>query len=206
MAADETDDRDETDAVSNGDSIWTAAAGAFTDWRDGKDNDGLNRLVRLLTPVLWQIVRAYGLTRQEAEDAVQSTWLAVLAGAESIDEPQAVCGWITVVARRTAWRVKRSHRPDNSPELAIADDHLAPQPDPAAEVILTDSNKRLWRCVEQLSPLCRRLLRVIAFDERPTYATLSDELHIPIGTIGPTRGRCLEKLRRLLGGEPSWRD
>lgn len=206
MTADVTDEPGGAQAIRSDNSIWTVAAGAFADWRDSNDSNGLDQLVRLLTPVLWQIVRAYGLTRHEADDVVQTTWLAVLSGAGSVNEPRAVGRWITTIARREAWRTVRSRRQDDPLELSTVDSHLSPEPDPAVEVVLTDSNRWLWSCVAQLSERCRRLLRVIAFGERSSYAKLSDEMRIPVGAIGPTRGRCLDKLGRLVAGKPSWRD
>ena len=58
---------------------------------------------------------------------------------------------------------------------------------------------RLWRAVAQLNDRCQRLLRVVAFEERPDYAGLAADLQMPVGSIGPTRQRCLGKLRALLG-------
>ena len=62
----------------------------------------------------------------------------------------------------------------------------------------------LWRHVGQLSERCRRLLRVIAFDDRPDYAALTVQLGMPVGGIGPTRRRCLDKLRARLAADPEW--
>jgi RNA polymerase sigma factor (sigma-70 family) len=187
-------------------AIWDAAAQAFADWRDHGDQDALNRLVRLLTPVLWQVVRAYGVSRPEAEDIVQSTWLAVMGKADTVREPHAVGRWITTVARREAWRVSRHGWRERPADLSAVDDEIDPAPDPAVQVALHSSVAGLWRHVAELPERCRRLLRVIAFAERPDYATLSIEMDMPVGAIGPTRGRCLEKLRRSLDGDPEWSD
>jgi DNA-directed RNA polymerase specialized sigma24 family protein len=65
-------------------------------------------------------------------------------------------------------------------------------------VLADDDSERLWQRVQELSPRCQRLLRIIAFDDRPDYAGIADELGMPIGSIGPTRGRCLAKLKALL--------
>jgi RNA polymerase sigma factor (sigma-70 family) len=192
--------------LAGGDGIWDAAAQAFAEWRDNGDNEALNRLVRLLTPVLWQIVRAYGVSRPEAEDIVQSTWLAVMGKADSVREPHAVGRWITTVARREAWRVSRRGRRERPSDLSVVDAEFELAPDPAVEVVLHSSLAQLWRHVAELPERCRRLLRVIAFAERPDYATLSAEMDMPVGAIGPTRGRCLDKLRRSLDGDPEWSD
>ena len=62
----------------------------------------------------------------------------------------------------------------------------------------------LWTHVQDLSERCRRLLAVIAFADRPDYAAIAEALGMPVGSIGPTRGRCLAKLRAALEADPTW--
>ncbi|MDN5860048.1 MAG: hypothetical protein L0H84_15640 [Pseudonocardia sp.] len=71
---------------------------------------------------------------------------------------------------------------------------------------MLDDERRevLWRAVGRLSERCRTLLRVVACGERPDYATLASALDMRVGSIGPTRGRCLAKLRKLLTDDPRW--
>jgi DNA-directed RNA polymerase specialized sigma24 family protein len=78
---------------------WQLAAALFLRWRDG-DARAMDELVRLMTPLLWHVVRAYGLDRALAEDVVQTTWLTLVRRHESIAEPHAVTGWLTMVDRR----------------------------------------------------------------------------------------------------------
>ena len=77
---------------------------------------------------------------------------------------------------------------------------------PAPEVaVFADRSARIvWRHVNRLSERCRHLLRVIAFEDRPDYASLTVQLGMPVGGIGPTRRRCLDKLRALLRADPEW--
>jgi DNA-directed RNA polymerase specialized sigma24 family protein len=72
------------------------------------------------------------------------------------------------------------------------------EPGSEEQVIIDDQRRTLWRAISQLSGRCRELLRIIAFAPRPDYAAVAAELGMPIGSIGPTRGRCLAKLRGLL--------
>jgi RNA polymerase sigma factor (sigma-70 family) len=183
--------------------LWESAAGEFAGWRGG-DPGALERLVRLLTPMLWQLVRAYGLSREAAEDVVQTTWLALVRRGGSVREPDAVLGWLAMTARREAWRVaKLSGRVDTVDVQTL--DRAAPAGiGPEAHVLADHTSRRLWHHVAALSERCRRLLRVIAFEDRPDYATLSGELGMAVGSIGPTRGRCLDKLRGLLADDPEW--
>ena len=67
-------------------------------------------------------------------------------------------------------------------------------------IIIEDQHRRLWAAFRQLSPRCQELLRIVAFVPRPDYATVAAELGMQIGSIGPTRGRCLAKLRAVLDG------
>lgn len=178
-------------------ALWQVAAEHFVRYRDG-DPRGLDELVRLLTPVLWHVVRAYGLERDRAEDVIQTTWLTFVRRHTSIEKPQAVSSWIIVSARREAWRAGRV----NDPATPVEDEVLArkaPESESAEfRAVLNDAQRRLWLAVDGLSERCRRLLRVIAFDDRPDYAGLAKELAMPVGSIGPTRGRCLNKLRETL--------
>lgn len=176
---------------------WSASAAAFVAWRDGQA-DALEELVRLLSPVLWQVVRATGLDRESAEDVVQSTWLALVRSAESISSPQAVAGWLCTTARREAWRASKRGRqesPTDETALAVA---LPDVESPEFAVVLDDEKKLLVRCLKRLNERCQTLLRIVAAGPRPDYAEISSALGMPIGSIGPTRARCLEKLRAEL--------
>ncbi|MFY1669565.1 RNA polymerase sigma factor [Plantactinospora sp. WMMB334] len=187
--------------VEAGTAAWDAAARHFAAWRGG-DRTGLDRLVRLMTPTLWHLARAHSLDRRAAEDAVQATWLALVRNAESVRDPQAIWRWTTTTVRREAWRLARTHRQEDMAEPSTLDELVASVPGPEAQVLADDAVRSLWQQVARLPERCRRLLRAIAFDNRPDYATLSTELAIPVGSIGPTRSRCLEKLRRALGEDP----
>lgn len=181
---------------------WGAAAAAFTRWRDG-DDQGLEDLVRLLSPVLWQVVRATGLDRERAEDVVQTTWIALVDHADAIASPQAISAWLCTSARREAWRAGRQanrERPVDDQVLAYGlPDHDSPE----EQVILEDEAEALRRALGQLPERCQKLLRIVAAGPRPNYTEVAETLGMPVGSIGPTRGRCLEKLRHeltLVGG------
>ncbi len=112
--------------------------------------------------------------------------------------------WLLVTVRRDAARTAAAARStvcDPEPLLALSAD---PAPGPAAVVVDDDRARRLWSAVGRLSERCQRLLRVVAFSDRPDYASLSVDLGMPMGSIGPTRGRCLKKLREHMGEESQW--
>jgi len=184
-------------------TLATRAAVMFREYRAGEDAK-LGDLVTLVTPILWHTARAQRLDRELAEDVVQSTWLALLRSAESVADPQAILQWLIVSTRREAWRVlKKADRVE--PRDVEADDLVGPAHDLPEEVVLrSDTDSRLWQHIAQLSERCQALLRVIAFADRPDYAAVAESLGMPIGSIGPTRGRCLAKLREQLSEDPKW--
>lgn len=179
---------------------WEQAGALFADWRVGRAR-AMDELVRLMTPTLWHVVRAYGLDAALAEDVVQTTWLTLVRRHETIADPRAVSGWLTTTARREAWRVGRVQRRAGVTETEELEPHLPTQESAEASATRSDEATRLWEAVARLAERCRRLLRVIAFDDRPDYARIAKELSMPVGSIGPTRQRCLGKLRTLLGEE-----
>ncbi|MBO9523825.1 MAG: sigma-70 family RNA polymerase sigma factor [Nocardioidaceae bacterium] len=179
---------------------WSAPAAAFVAWREG-DEQALEELVRTLSPVLWQVARAAGLDRSSAEDVVQTTWLALVRSAASIDSPQSVAGWLCTTARREAWRVGKKARRETATDDEVLSPALPPADGPENDVVLADDRELLLRCLERLNERCRALLRIVAAGPRPDYAEVSRTLGMPVGSIGPTRGRCLEKLRQELALE-----
>lgn len=198
MAASDVAGRSEASETS----LWVKAAECFSRWRDG-DSSALDELVTLMTPVLWHTVRAYGLSQMAAEDAVQNTWLALVRNGHQVAEAAAIGGWLLTTARRTAWRARSS----DARTLAVEDTQLAaglPSAQAAEASALEQlATSVLWEHVQTLDERCQRLLRIVAFDDRPDYAGLAKDLNMPIGSIGPTRRRCLDKLRTSLekGGQ-----
>ncbi len=183
-----------------GEPAWALAARCFAGYLDG-DRSALDEMVRALSPALWQVVRSYGLDRNTAEDVVQTTWLILLRSAESVKDAQAVWRWLTTTARREAWRLARQGGRTQPTEDLVLERALPTARSPELTVVDEDGDVRLWRHVSKLDQRCQRLLRVVAFDDRPDYATLSVRLGMPVGSIGPTRSRCLAKLRTLMTSE-----
>lgn len=185
------------DPTDDGAARWRRAAAFFGAWRDG-DSRAMDDLVRLMTPVLWHVVRAYGLERTLAEDIVQTTWLQLVRGHASVADPRAVSAWLTTTARREAWKVGKAHGRVDTTDADDLDTLLPAQASAEDHAATGDESRRLWSAVRTLDERCQRLLRVIAFDDRPDYATIAADLAMPVGSIGPTRKRCLTKLRALL--------
>jgi DNA-directed RNA polymerase specialized sigma24 family protein len=128
----------------------------------------------------------------------------LVRSADSINEPQAILQWLIVSARREAWRVvKRGDRVE--PKDFEPDEFVTPAEEVPEDLVLrSDGEGRLWQHISLLNERCQALLRVIAFADRPDYAAVADALGMPVGSIGPTRGRCLAKLRQQLANDPGW--
>ena len=153
---------------------WERAAALFVRWREGESR-AMDELVRLMTPPLWHIVRAYGLDAALAQDVVQTTWLTLVRRHESILDPQAVSGWLTMCARREAWRVSKLHRRADPTDVETLEPRL-PVHESAEETAATDDeSRRLWIAVATLNERCQRLLRIVAFEDRPDYARIAED-------------------------------
>jgi RNA polymerase sigma factor (sigma-70 family) len=186
------------------DSLATRAGRLFSQYRAG-DEAQMAELVKILTPILWHTARASRLDTAAAEDVLQTVWLTLVRKADTIAEPLAVLQWLVVSTKREAWRVARSQaraRPDDLEAVGALQSESTESVEDA--VLRATSDHRLWQHVEGLPERCRALLRVIAFADRPDYAELAQALGMPQGSIGPTRGRCLAKLRLALAQDPTW--
>ncbi len=164
--------------------------------------DALGQIVNELSPLLWQVARSAGLSQGDAEDVLQTVWMRLVTHLDSINDAGALTGWLVTTTKREAWRVRAAGR-----KLLPADqDVFADLPDkgPGSEeqVIFEDQRRELWAAIGMLSRRCQELLRIMAFAPRPDYATVAAALGMRVGSIGPTRGRCLAKLRALLAGGP----
>ncbi len=171
--------------------------------RDG-DRESLRELVHELNPVLWRVARGQGLTAEDAADVVQTTWLELLRRLHEIRTPRAVTAWLITATRREAWhRQQRARRdvPDPEAVLTAAAD---PGPPPDQRLLEDERDRVLWRHYARLSERCRDLLGIVAQMSRPDYAAIADAYGMPHGSIGPTRGRCLTKLREMLLADPAW--
>ena len=175
-------------------------AGLLNEAKGGSE-EALGQITAELSPMLWHVARAAGLGTDDAADVVQTVWERLLSHLDDIRVPQALVGWLVVTTRHEAWRVRssgRRQRPADQEWLTAIPDHAAGTEE---QVVLDEQRRALWRAVGRLSAQCQELLRIVAFIPRPDYQSVSAALGMPVGSIGPTRGRCLEKIRVLLADE-----
>lgn len=191
------------DATPVPETLATKAGALFEQFRDG-DEAKMADLVTLLTPILWHTARAQRLDAHSAEDVVQSAWLALVRSSSSITSPIAVLHWMIVTVRREAWRTASRQSKLGAMEGEELEARPSGDASPDELVLRSADASALWHQVAQLPARCQQLLRVIAFADRPDYSAVAEALGMPVGSIGPTRGRCLAKLRALLSTDPAW--
>jgi RNA polymerase sigma factor (sigma-70 family) len=171
--------------------------------RDG-DRDSLRELVRELNPVLWRVARGQGLTAEDAADVVQTSWLELLRRLHDIRTPRAVTAWLITTTRREAWHRQQRGRRDVPDEPGVLEAVADPGPPPDQRLLTDERDRVLWGHFARLSQRCRELLGIVAQVSRPDYSAIAEALGMPHGSIGPTRGRCLTKLREMLLADPAW--
>ena len=154
-------------------------------------------LVERYAPLIWSICRHYRLDRSDAEDVAQSIWLQFVNHLGAIRDPAAVPGWLTTVTRRECGRVVRAAR---GPQAAgqLADENLPDKQTRTAEqeLLAAERHAVLRDAFTCLSPSRQQLMAMLIEDPPVPYTEISARLGIPISSIGPTRGRCLDQLRR----------
>jgi RNA polymerase sigma factor (sigma-70 family) len=161
------------------------------------DEDAWRVLVTRFSPRLLRLARAHGLSGQEAEDAVQDTWMRLLRHIDAVREPRALGGWLATTARRESLRVReRAQRERPTDEDLQADVAIAGEYERALGA--AERRAAVADALDALPPRHRRLIRALFTDAEPSYHDIAAELGMPIGSIGPIRGRCLVQLRRNL--------
>jgi RNA polymerase sigma factor (sigma-70 family) len=157
-----------------------------------------NALVERFSPLIWSICRKYRLSDADAEDVGQTVWLQLLDQLAKIRDPAALPGWLVTVTRRECLRVTGGGRPNRPAAWCTADvEIIADEQAPAAdqELLAAERNAALLEAFAALPPSGRQLIALLLQDPPVSYADISARLGIPVGSIGPTRRRCVDKLR-----------
>lgn len=175
--------------------VQAAAAGDAQAWA---------HLVDRFTGLVWSICRAHRLSDDDAADAVQLTWLRLLENLDRIRDPQRLAGWLATTCRRECLALLRRSRSS----VAVEDqrmDQLLGGSEPADQPALTaDQYAALWQAFHRLSEWCQRVLRALIVDAEegpPSYRLVAVQLQTSVGSLGPTRARCLGQLRKLLDSD-----
>lgn len=165
------------------------------------DAEAWNAITDRFTNLLWSVARSFRLSQDDAADVVQNTWLRLLENLDRIHQPEALPGWLATTARREALAVLRRRGRD----VLVRDEDLGdgvvdPQATALDAALLEDERDvHLWSCFVRLSERCQQLLRVLMAVDRPAYVEVAAAFDMPVGSIGPTRMRCLTRLRAFVG-------
>lgn len=171
------------------DLIWACRAGEAHAWE---------RLLDKYERLVFSIPLNYGLTPEDAADVTQITFTILLQSLATLSEEVRLAPWLSIVARRHTWRLLARHRREaiNPSEDIAGNEAFGGAVDHTKHLELIDW---LNRGLNLLEERCRKLLLALYFDsEQPSYAQVAERLNMPVGSVGPTRARCLEQMKRHL--------
>ena len=162
------------------------------------DNQAWDALVERYAPLIWSICRRYRLANADAEDVNQSVWLTLVDQLAALREPAALPGWLATTTQRECGRVLRAARKPQTGWYVLDAEDIADEQAVTAEEELLPAERQaaLREAFTYLPPSCQQLIAMLIQDPPVPYVQISAELGIPVGSIGPSRGRCLAKLRR----------
>ena len=182
---------EESFAVDAGLLVRLAAAGDKSAWE---------RLVDQYSRLIWAMTRDFRLAEVDAADVVQATWLRLLEHIDRIEYPERIASWLATTARHECLRHLAA-----SKRVTLIEDHdaafgatAAHVPDVDERLLAEERAEAVRAAVATLPDQSQQLLNLLMADPPVPYVEISDQLGLPIGSIGPTRGRCLERLRLIL--------
>jgi RNA polymerase sigma factor (sigma-70 family) len=162
------------------------------------DQSAWNELVHRYAPLVWRVAMSHRLDPADAADVSQHTWITLADSLGSIRDAERLPGWLATTARRESLRVVKSRTReiqstcfDWIPETAT---DLCPEP----HALRTIRDRLLWRAFAALPERCQHILGILAHAPGVSYAQVANALGMKVGSVGPSRGRCLHELRRKL--------
>jgi RNA polymerase sigma factor (sigma-70 family) len=174
-----------------------SVTGLVTRARNG-DQRAWAALVERYAPLVWAICRRYRLGNADIEDVSQSVWLRLVDQLDNLREPAAIAAWLVTTTQRECGRVLRAARRPPPAALVPEADNIPDGQTRMAEqeLLIAERHAALREAFSHLPPCCQQLIALLIEDPPVPYAQISARLGIPVGHIGPRRGRCLDKLRR----------
>lgn len=179
-----------TDSPAAGvaEAVRCAASGDAAAW---------DRLMDQYGRLIWAITRDFRLSESDASDVVQTTWLRLVEHIDRLEHPERVGAWLATTARNECLRSIASRKR----VVLVGEEYglevIADHEQPADEALLAAERDQTVREAVKLLPHRWQRLMELLMAEQP-YAVIADRLNLPVGSIGPTRGRCLDRLRVLL--------
>lgn len=153
-------------------------------------------LVERFGQMVWSVARGFRLDDATAKDVTQTVWLKLIENIDSIQDPERLPGWLVTTCRRESLRVTRSRGRDTPTDFAFDIEDTAPSLD---DVLIDDEENRVVvAAFRSLDEVCRELLRLLTIEPALSYEEMSEITGRPIGSLGPTRARCVEKLKTAI--------
>jgi RNA polymerase sigma factor (sigma-70 family) len=163
----------------------------------GEDEGAWHEIVERYAPLLWSICSRFQLSNQDREDVAQTVWMLLVEQLGKLREPAALAGWLSITTQRECLRVVTATRKSErlgtwlDDSMQFADDAVIEE-----EILAAERNACLRAAFAELPTRCQQLLTMLLSDPPCSYAEINARLGIPLGSIGPKRGRCLGRLRR----------
>ncbi|REK18557.1 MAG: sigma-70 family RNA polymerase sigma factor [Actinobacteria bacterium] len=170
--------------VSHGELLLRAADGERAAW---------DALVDRFGQMVWSVARSFRLDEASASDVAQTVWLRLIENVEKINDPERLPGWLVTTCRREALKViKRGERDIPTEfEYDVEDDS------PSLETMLIEdeASREVVAAFRELSDECQQLLRLLTVEPALSYDEISEAIDRPVGSLGPTRSRCIDRLK-----------
>ena len=165
----------------------------------GGDRRAWERLVDQYARLIWAITRDFKLVESDGADVTQVTWLRLLEHIHQIEHPDRVGSWLASTARNECLRHLAARK-----KIVLAEDDVVldgaavSEPEVDERLLSVERSQMVREALAHLPWRWQRMLELLMADPPASYAEISAQLGLPIGSIGPTRSRCLARLRMLL--------
>lgn len=162
------------------------------------DQSAWDALVERFGQMVWNVARSFRLDEPTAKDVSQTVWLKLIENVSRIEDPERLPGWLATTCRREAIRVSRLRQRTIPTDFEF---DLVDEAEPLETLLIEDEeNSRLIAAFRRLSEACRHLLRLLTVEPALSYEEISGITGRPIGSLGPTRARCIARLKAIMGG------
>jgi RNA polymerase sigma factor (sigma-70 family) len=163
----------------------------------GSDQGAWDEIIERYSPLVWAICARFRLSNHDTEDVGQNVWLLLVEQLGKLREPAALPGWLATTTHRECLRVATAARRTEQQGTRLddarqfVDDTVIDE-----EILIAERNAAVRAAFAELPPRCQQLLGMLVSDPPHSYAEISTSLGIPVGSIGPQRARCLERMRK----------
>lgn len=149
------------------------------------------------TRLVWSVIRRHRLEDADAEDVHQAVFAAAVSHLSALRDTDGLVAWLATTTRRECWRVLRRRGRQRSVELpeALVETHS----DSPVALEMLEQRQAVRESLDELGGRCQRLLEALfSVSGEPSYPVIAEQLDMPVGSIGPTRARCLARLAEIL--------